>query len=117
MKLIYPTKKMAEEHYDDLKSKPFFPSLTKFFSSGPIVAMVWQGKGSILTGRRLLGETDPAKSPVGSIRGDYSIDMGRNIIHGSDGAEGAAHEINFWFKENEICEWQSVNGVWTYEKP
>lgn len=61
MKLITPTKAQAEGHYDDLKSKPFFGGLTNFFSSGPIVAMVWQGKGSILTGRKLLGETDPAK--------------------------------------------------------
>ena len=60
---------------------------------------VWQGKGAILTGRKLLGETDPAKSAPGSIRGDFSIDLGRNIIHGSDGPEGAAHEIRFWFKE------------------
>lgn len=117
MKMISPSKAQAEGHYDDLKTKPFFKSLTNFFSSGPIVAMVWQGKGAILTGRKLLGETDPAKSPAGSIRGDYSIDIGRNIIHGSDGAEGAAHEINFWFNEKEISEWTSVNGVWTYEKP
>lgn len=117
MKMITPSKAMAEGHYDDLKNKPFFKSLTNFFSSGPVVAMVWQGKGAILTGRKLLGETDPAKSPAGSIRGDFSIDIGRNICHGSDGAEGAEHEINFWFKENEISDWQSVNGPWTYEKP
>lgn len=101
MKLIVPSQEMAAGHYDDLKNKPFFPSLTKFFSSGPVIAMVWQGKGAILTGRRLLGETDPARSPPGSIRGDYSIDIGRNIIHGSDGPEGAKHEINFWFSEKE----------------
>lgn len=67
--------------------------------------MVWQGKGSILTGRRQLGETDPAKSPVSAIRGDYSIDLGRNIIHGSDGPEGAAHEINFWSIRDEAHDW------------
>jgi len=64
-----------------------------------------------------LGETDPAKSPPGSIRGDYSIDIGRNIIHGSDGPEGAAHEINFWFKDSEVFEWSSSSGGWLYEKP
>src|SRR5690242_8273278 len=106
MKLITPTEEIARGHYDDLKNKPFFPSLTRFFASGPIIAMVWQGKGAIATGRRLLGETDPAKSLPGSIRGDYSIDIGRNIIHGSDGPEGAQHEINFWFTPAEIHDWQ-----------
>ncbi len=76
LKLKWPTLKEAEEHYSDLSTKPFFPGLTKFLSSGPVICMVWQGKGVILTGRKLLGETDPAKSPVGSIRGDYSVDVG-----------------------------------------
>ena len=101
----------------DLSKKPFFPGLVRFFSSGPIIAMVWQGKGAILTGRRLLGETDPAKSLPGSIRGDYSIDIGRNIIHGSDGPEGAAHEINFWFTPNELYDWIPTQNVNLYEKP
>ena len=101
----------------DLSKKPFFPSLVRFFSSGPIIAMVWQGKGAILTGRRLLGETDPAKSLPGSIRGDYSIDIGRNIIHGSDGAEGAQHEINFWFTPNELYDWVPTVNTHIYEKP
>jgi len=117
MKLIWPTKEQAEGHYDDLKTKPFFKGLTSFFSSGPIVAMIWEGKGAILTGRRLLGETDPAKSPAGSIRGDYSIDVGRNIIHGSDGPEGAKHEIAFWFKDSEIYSWQATQNQHIYEKP
>jgi len=117
MKLLVPTKEMAEGHYDDLKSKPFFRGLTNFFSSGPVIAMVWQGKGAIKTGRKLLGETDPAKSPPGSIRGDFSIDIGRNICHGSDGPEGAKHEIGFWFDASEIYDWSSAQSVWVYEKP
>jgi len=79
--------------------------------------MIWEGKGAILTGRRLLGETDPARSPAGSIRGDYSIDVGRNIIHGSDGPEGAKHEIAFWFKDSEITSWQATQNQHIYEKP
>jgi len=81
------------------------------------VAMVWQGKGVILTGRRLLGETDPAKSLPGSIRGDYSIDIGRNIIHGSDSPEGAKHEISFWFTDKEIFDWTPTANAHIYEKP
>jgi len=117
LKLITPTPDLAAGHYDDLKNKPFFPSLTKFFSSGPIIAMVWEGKGAIRTGRVLLGETDPAKSLPGSIRGDYSIDIGRNIIHGSDSAEGAQHEINFWFKRQEVYDWNATAAQHIYEKP
>lgn len=116
LKLIQPTPDQAAGHYDDLKNKPFFPKLTKFFSSGPVVAMVWQGKGAILTGRKLLGETDPAKSAPGSIRGDFSIDIGRNIIHGSDGPEGAAHEIAFWFRPDEIVDWTPNQDKWIYEQ-
>jgi len=117
MKLITPTAELASGHYDDLKSKPFFPSLVKFFSSGPILAMVWEGKNAVKTGRVLLGETDPAKSLPGSIRGDYSIDIGRNIVHGSDAPDSAKHEINFWFAADEIHDWDSAQAGWIYEKP
>jgi len=115
MKLLQPTQAQAEGHYDDLKSKPFFPKLTKFFSSGPIVAMVWQGRGAILTGRKMLGETDPLKSNPGSIRGDFCVELGRNIIHGSDGPESAKHEISFWFKPEELVNWQPGDTNWIYE--
>jgi len=71
MKLIHPTKAMAEGHYADLAGKPFFPGLVNFFSSGPVVAMVFQGKDAIRTGRRLLGATNPADSAPGTIRGDF----------------------------------------------
>src|ERR1700676_363412 len=77
-------------------------SLAQYFSSGPIVAMVWQGKGVIKSGRDLLGATNPAQSLPCTIRGDYCIDVGRNIIHGSDGQDSAKHEINFWFDKIEI---------------
>jgi len=116
LKLITPTAELAAGHYDDLKSKPFFPGLVRFFSAGPIVAMVWEGKGVIKTGRVMLGETDPAKSLPGTVRGDYSIDIGRNIIHGSDSAEAAKHEINYWFADNEVFDWESSMKGWIYEK-
>jgi len=117
LKLVVPSEDLARGHYEDLSKKPFFPGLVRFFSSGPIVAMVWQGKGVISTGRRLLGETDPAKSLPGSIRGDLSIDIGRNIIHGSDSPEGAKHEITFWFTPAEIYDWMPTQNQHIYEKP
>eukprot|EP00004_Rigifila_ramosa_P022436 TRINITY_DN611_c0_g1_i1.p2 TRINITY_DN611_c0_g1~~TRINITY_DN611_c0_g1_i1.p2 ORF type:complete len:214 (+),score=57.24 TRINITY_DN611_c0_g1_i1:42-644(+) len=117
MKLLQPTEAKAAEHYDDLKAKPFFAGLVKFFSSGPIVAMVWEGRDAIKTGRKLLGETDPNKSNPGTIRGDFAVEVGRNIIHGSDGPEGAQHEINAWFKPEEVFDWAPSTAPWVYEKP
>ena len=78
-KMVWPTMEMAQAHYKDLSNKPFFPSLCKFFSSGPIICMCWEGKDIIKQGRQMLGETQPLASKPGSIRGDYSIDLGRYV--------------------------------------
>jgi len=115
MKLITPTEKMAAGHYDDLKTKPFFKGLVSFFSSGPVIAMVWQGKDAIKTGRSMLGATNPLQSNPGTIRGDFAIDIGRNVIHGSDSADAVKHEITFWFSEKEIYEWGTSDQKWIYE--
>jgi nucleoside-diphosphate kinase len=95
--MVWPTEEMAAEHYKDLSKKAFFPGLTKFFSSGPIVCMCWEGKDIIKQGRQMLGETQPLASKPGSIRGDFSIDLGRNICHGSDSPESAEHELKMWY--------------------
>jgi len=116
LKLTWPSKAKAEGHYDDLKARPFFPALVEFFSSGPVVAMVWEGLGVIAGGRRLLGETDPKASAPGTIRGDFGIEVGRNICHGSDGPAGAAREIPFWFAADEISDYCRAIGKWIYEK-
>lgn len=105
LKMLWPTTAKAESHYEDLSKKPFFAGLVKYFASGPIVAMVWEGKDVILTGRRLLGATNPAQSEIGSIRGDMAQSVGRNICHGSDGPESAQHEIKNWFTAEEISDW------------
>uniref|UniRef100_A0A7S0LB23 Nucleoside diphosphate kinase n=1 Tax=Coccolithus braarudii TaxID=221442 RepID=A0A7S0LB23_9EUKA len=117
MKFLTPSEKDARGHYDDLKKKPFFGSLVSYFASGPIVAMVWEGKGVIKTGRVLLGATNPADSAPGTIRGDLCVDIGRNIIHGSDSPEAAQHEITFWFRAHEVSDWTPSNAKWVYEKP
>merc|ERR1719433_1881765 len=114
-KLIHVNKRFAERHYADLSRKPFFNGLTNFLSSGPVFAMCWKGKGAVKTGRVMLGETNPAASLPGTIRGDYSIDIGRNICHGSDAVESANHEIALWFKPEELCDWTSTQKDWIYE--
>jgi len=115
MRVMTPTKEKAAGHYADLSKKKFFPSLVNFFSSGPICAMVWEGKGSIKTGRVMLGATNPADSLPGTIRGDLCVDMGRNICHGSDSEDSAKHEINFWFKGYEVNSWDDSSAKWVYE--
>ena len=114
MKMITVEKSFAEKHYEDLSTKPFFPGLVEYIISGPVVAMVWEGKGAVLTGRKIIGATNPAESAPGTIRGDYAIIVGRNIIHGSDAVESARKEIALWFPEG-ISAWQSCAHPWIYE--
>jgi len=115
MKLIKPSKEFAAQHYNDLRKKGFFGGLVDFFSSGPVCAMVWEGKNVILTGRAMLGATDPNASAPGTIRGDYAVEVGRNICHGSDSAKGAEAEINLWFRPEELIPWTSTAESWIYE--
>jgi len=115
MKMTTASKDLLQLHYADLKSKPFFPKLVEFMSSGPIVAMVWEGKGAVKTGRKMLGETNPADSLPGTIRGDYCIDIGRNICHGSDSVDTANKEIALWFKDGELNSYCCANNPWIYE--
>jgi len=115
MKQITPTQKFAQEHYHSLKSKSFFPHLVKFFSSGPVVAMVWEGKGAVAGGRALLGATNPSDSLPGTIRGDLCIDIGRNVCHGSDSPDSAKEEIGLWFGPEEVNNWNKSTHSWTYE--
>merc|ERR1711983_669146 len=98
IRMMRPGKEHLEEHYADLAKRPFFPGLVKYMDSGPVVAMCWEGDGAVKTGRVMLGETNPKDSKPGTIRGDYCIQVGRNICHGSDAVESANHEIKLWFK-------------------
>ena len=105
MKLVTPGKAHLEQHYADLSSKGFFKGLIEYMNSGPVCAMVWEGDNAVLTGRKMLGATKPFDSAPGTIRGDYCIDVGRNLIHGSDSVEAANHEIALWFKSEELNNW------------
>ncbi|CAN8095975.1 unnamed protein product [Discula destructiva] len=116
IKLVSPSKEHLETHYADLKEKPFFPGLLTYMQSGPICAMVWEGRDAVKTGRVLLGATNPLASAPGTIRGDYSIDVGRNVCHGSDSVENAQKEIALWFKEGEVQQYKSHSFDWVYEK-
>lgn len=116
MKFMQASEDHLRQHYADLSHLPFFPGLVKHMASGPVVAMVWEGLGVVKTGRVMLGETDPAKSKPGTIRGDFCIQIGRNIIHGSDSVESAEQEIALWFSgKDEIVDWTPAAYKYVYE--
>ncbi|XP_017875074.1 nucleoside diphosphate kinase [Ceratina calcarata] len=116
MKMLWPSEDLLKQHYADLAARPFFPGLIKYMSSGPVVPMVWEGLNSVKTGRVMLGETNPKDSAPGTIRGDFCIQVGRNIIHGSDSVESANKEIKLWFGgEKEVVDWPSWAEKWIYE--
>merc|ERR1712098_331952 len=99
----------------DLSGKPFFPSLVSYFSSGPVIGMVWEGFDVIKGGRSLVGATNPKDALPGSIRGDLCIQVGRNVVHGSDSPASAAKEIALWFKPEEIASWTATIDQWVHE--
>lgn len=115
MKLMQASEDLLKEHYIDLKDRPFFSGLVKYMHSGPVVAMVWEGLNVVKTGRVMLGETNPADSKPGTIRGDFCIQVGRNIIHGSDSVESAEKEISLWFQPEELVDYKSCAQDWIYE--
>ena len=115
LKQLIPSKELAQKHYGVHKDRPFFGDLVEFISSGPVIAMVWEGEGVILNARKLIGATKPLEAEPGTIRGDLAIDIGRNIIHGSDGPETAAFEINLWFEDSEINDWKTSDFKWRVE--
>lgn len=115
IKLCTPTEALLREHYDDLQTKPFFPSLLSYMLSGPVLATVWEGKDVVKQGRSILGATNPLQSAPGTIRADFAIDMGRNVCHGSDSVESANKEIGLWFKKEELVEYKPALHAWIYE--
>ncbi|KAK4067007.1 uncharacterized protein Triagg1_8007 [Trichoderma aggressivum f. europaeum] len=116
IKLTQPGKEHLEAHYADLKGKGFFDGLVSYMNSGPICAMVWEGRDAVRTGRTILGATNPLDSAPGTIRGDFAIDIGRNVCHGSDSVENAKKEIALWFKDGEVVSYKASQFGWIYEK-
>lgn len=115
-KLFQANEELAKEHYAEHVEKPFFNDLVSFITSGPVFAMVVEGNNVVDVTRTLVGETNPTKAAPGTIRGDYGIDLGRNIIHGSDSNESAEREIGLWFNQSELNDYNLNNETWVYEK-
>ena len=115
VKLIQIDEDLAKTHYGEHAEKPFFPSLVEYITSSPSLAMVIEGEEAITTIRKLVGATNPLEADLGTIRGDYGMDTGRNIIHASDSPTSAEREIGLFFKEDEICDYQIVDNNLIYE--
>ncbi len=115
MKLMKVSDELAKKHYAEHKDKPFFKGLVDFITSGPIVAMVWEGKNIITALRKMMGKTNPLDADLGTVRGDFAVDIGKNMVHGSDSEESAKREIALFFKEEELVKWEQDIQKWIYE--
>ena len=102
MKALRISRDLAERHYAEHADKPFFDPLVAFITSGPVVAMVWEGREAITVARAMMGVTDSAQAAPGTIRGDFSLSKEENVVHGSDGPQSAAREIGLFFRDEEL---------------
>ena len=114
-KLMVIPKETAEKHYAEHKDKKFFPSLISYITSGPVFAMVWEGENAVQVCRNIMGKTNPQESAPGTIRGDYCMVTGVNIIHGSDSPESAAREIGIFFRPEDLVDYKRDSDKWIYE--
>jgi nucleoside-diphosphate kinase len=112
LKLVQTGRELAERHYAVHKGKPFYESLLTVLTSGPTVAMVWEGREAVAVCRNLMGITDGAKAAPGTIRGDFALSVQNNLVHGSDSPENAAAEIALWFKPEELVKFATTDASW-----
>ena len=116
-KTLMISEDLAKTHYGEHSDKPFFNDLISYITSGPVFAMVLEGDDVISLVRKMVGSTNPKEADIGTIRGDYGIDTGRNIVHASDSEESAQREINLFFDETEFCDYELPDEDIIYEEP
>ncbi|WP_276257343.1 nucleoside-diphosphate kinase [Haloglomus litoreum] len=116
-KFMQIDQELAEEHYGEHEDKPFFDDLVEFITAAPVFAMVWEGADATRQVRRMMGATDPAEAQPGTIRGDLGLDLGQNVIHGSDHEDEGANEreIALFFDDEELVDWEQSAEGWLYE--
>ncbi|XP_077475075.1 nucleoside diphosphate kinase, mitochondrial isoform X2 [Stigmatopora argus] len=110
------SEELLSQHYCQLTQKPFYPSLEEYMTSAPVVVMVWEGHNVIQASRAMVGPTNPAVAPAGTVRGDFSLHVSRNVVHASDSLEGAQREIQLWFQPKELVKWDCWDQTLTSEE-
>jgi nucleoside-diphosphate kinase len=115
MKLMQVSEALARRHYAEHEGKPFFEGLIQYITSSPIIAAVFEGKNAVEAARQTMGKTNPLQAAPGTIRGDFGLETGRNLVHGSDSPESAAREIGLFFSEGEIVSYPRDVDRWVFE--
>lgn len=115
IKFMRIPRELAERHYSEHKEKGFFPKLIEYMTSGPVLVMVWEGDNIISVLRAMMGKTNPVEAAPGTIRGDLAQQTGRNIVHGSDSPESAKREIELFFNDYELQNYEACDRVWLFE--
>ncbi len=115
MKMVQVSDELARKHYAVHEGKPFFEPLIDYITASPVVVMVLEGPQAIQVARNTIGATKPVEATAGSIRGDFGLMVGRNLVHGSDGPETAAAEIALWFDESEVISYERLVDRWILE--
>ena len=115
LKLMKVDDALARQHYGEHVDRPFFPGLVAFITSGPVVVMAWEAENAVEAVRNTMGQTNPTDSPPGTIRGDLALDIGRNLVHGSDSPESAQRELSLFFRSDELLGYSRSNDPWIKE--
>ena len=115
MKFLQMSTALAEEHYAVHKGRPFYDALVSYITSGPVVAMVWEGNDAIAAARATIGATKPVEANPGTIRGDFGMEIGRNLVHGSDSPENGEKEAGYFFTADELVSWTRDADKWIKE--
>lgn len=115
MKFLQMSAELAGRHYAVHQGKPFYKGLVEYITSGPVVAMVWEGNDAVAAARATMGATKPVEAAPGTIRGDFGMEIGRNLVHGSDSPENGSKEVGLFFSEDELVSWNRATESWIVE--
>jgi nucleoside-diphosphate kinase len=117
LKFMLPSRELAEKHYAIHQGKPFYEGLVNYITSSPVLVMALEGTNAIAAARGTVGATRPHEAAPGSIRGDFGLEVGRNLVHASDSVENGLAEIALWFTPDELVTWGRNDDAWVFEKP
>lgn len=115
MKFMQVSRELAEKHYDIHRERPFFADLVNYITSSPVVVIALEGTDAVAAARNTIGKTKPSEADAGTIRGDFALEIGRNLVHGSDSIENGQLEVSNFFADNELVSWSRNTDSWIFE--